>query len=159
MGDHGEQFYDHGNTSHQGLYEELVHVPLAISIPDTSTKSSTINSLISQMDIMPTILDYLQIPAPEQCEGKSFKPVVEGKSESVNDYVFMEYTAAAVPDIFAARSAKYKCYKDNEGNYFAYDLENDPQEYKIIHQEKFSKEVKILQEYLDNKLKAIGKSN
>ncbi|MHC4645620.1 MAG: sulfatase [Planctomycetota bacterium] len=28
MGDHGEQFYEHGHTSHHGLFEELTHIPL-----------------------------------------------------------------------------------------------------------------------------------
>lgn len=157
MSDHGEQFYEHGNTSHQGLWDELVHIPLSISIPGASVKDKKINSLISQMDIMPTILDYLGMPIPVQCRGKSFKPVIEGKAESINDYVFMEYTAAAVPDIFAARSLKYKCYKDNEGNYFSYDLENDSAEQKKILPDKFPDEVKKLKECLDNILAKIGK--
>jgi arylsulfatase A-like enzyme len=99
---------------------------------------------------MPTILNYLKIQVPGQCEGKSFKPVIEGKTDSINDYVFLEYTGGAVPNIFAARSKRYKCLKDNEGNYFAYDLENDPDEYKKILPDKFPDEVKKLMEYLDD---------
>lgn len=157
MGDHGEQFYEHGNTNHHGLYEELIHNPLAISIPGLS-EGKVVDSLISQLDIMPTIFDYLQIPVPEQCEGKSFKPVIEGKTESINDYIFLEYTGGAVPDLFATRSKRYKCLKNDEGNYYAYDLENDPEEYKKIRPDQFPEEVKKLKEHLDSILVKIGKS-
>ena len=148
MGDHGEQFYDHGNTNHHGLYEELIHIPLAISIPQAQTKE--IDSLFSQMDIMPTILDYLDIEIPKQCKGKSVLPVIEGQQDSIQDYLFLEYTGGAIPDLFAARSMKYKCLKDDQGNYFAYDLENDPEEKKKIKPQNFNDEINKLKEYLDS---------
>ncbi|MHC4334973.1 MAG: sulfatase, partial [Planctomycetota bacterium] len=110
-GDHGEQFYEHGHTSHQGLFEELIHVPLTVSIPGIKTKGKTIDGLVSQVDILPTILDYLQIPLPAECHGKSLKPVIEGDAEQVNDFILAEYTGGAVSDIYTVRSARYKYYE------------------------------------------------
>jgi len=148
LGDHGEQFYEHGNTSHHGLYEELIHIPLAVSIPDAHAKGKTIDSLISQMDILPTILDYLQIPIPQQCQGTSFKPLIKEQAGSINEYIFLEYTGGAVPDLFAVRSAHYKCFQQANGESFAYNLVNDPGEQKKIHSKDFQEEIKELQKHL-----------
>lgn len=149
LGDHGEQFYERGNTSHHGLYEELVHIPLAISVPDSRVKNEAIDALVSQIDILPTILDYLEIPIPQQCQGRSLKPLIEGKVESVNDYIFLEYTGGAVPDMFAVRSAYYKCFRDANGEFFAYDLIDDPGEQKKIYPNNFTEKMNKLQKHLN----------
>jgi arylsulfatase A-like enzyme len=155
-GDHGEQFYEHGHTSHQGLFEELIHIPLAISIPDEKAKGRTIDSLVSQVDILPTILDVLQIPAPATCQGKSLKPLIEKKVESVNEFVFAEYTAGAVPDSYVVRSLRYKCY-ETAGEQFAYDLLKDPAEQHRIFPPYFSEEVKELQRILNRRMQENNK--
>jgi len=146
-GDHGEQFYEHGHTSHQGLFEELIHVPLAVAIPGTKAKAKTIDALVSQVDILPTILDYLHIPTPAACQGKSLMPVIEGDAEQVNDFIFAEYTAGAVRDIYTVRSARYKYY-ESVGDEFAYDLLKDPAEQNRILPAEFPEEVKRLRKHL-----------
>jgi len=147
LGDHGEQFYEHGHTSHHGLHEELIHIPLAVSIPGTQAKGEIIDSLVSQMDILPTILDYLQIPVHDVCQGKSFKPVIEGQIEVVNESIFAEYTGGAAPDCYAVRSTRYKYYEE-AGESFAYDLAEDPREQHKILFPDFPEEVRMLQENL-----------
>ncbi|MHC4478306.1 MAG: sulfatase [Planctomycetota bacterium] len=147
LGDHGEQFYEHGNTSHHGLFEELIHVPMAMSIPDEGEKGKVIDSLVSQRDILPTILDYLKIPTPAQCQGKSLRPLIGGHSETVHDFVCVEYTGGAVPNAYAVRGTQYKCYHtDNE--FFAYDLIKDPAEQHKILPDRFTDQTKILQKAL-----------
>jgi arylsulfatase A-like enzyme len=142
VGDHGEQFYEHGHTSRQGIYEELIHIPLVISVPGAHTKA--IDSLASQVDILPTILDYLQIPLPSTCQGKSLKPLIEGQTEIVNDFVFVEYTGGTAPDCAAVRSTQYKYY-EQAGDTFAYDLLKDPGEQFKISPPDFTEEIKSLQ--------------
>ncbi|HUT30593.1 MAG TPA: sulfatase [Sedimentisphaerales bacterium] len=144
-GDHGEQFYEHGHTSHQGLFEELIHVPLAVSVPGPKAEGKNIDSLVSQVDILPTILDYLGIPVSGACQGKSLKPLIEGRADTVNDVIFAEYTAAAVPDCYVVRSARYKYY-EGVGEGFAYDLLKDPNEQKKILPVDFPQELGELQQ-------------
>jgi arylsulfatase A-like enzyme len=148
LGDHGEQFYEHGHTSHHGVYEELIHIPLAVSIPGTQAKGKIIDSLVSQVDILPTILDYLRIPVPEQCRGKSFKPLIDGRAEAVNEFVFAEYTGGAAPDSYAVRSARYKYYQMAGSEPFAYDLVKDPREQNKILPNDFPQDVRVLQKHL-----------
>lgn len=148
MGDHGEQFYEHGHTSHHGVYEELIHIPLAVSIPGTKAKGRIIDSLVSQVDILPTILDYLQIPLPDECQGKSFKPLIEGRVEAVNEFVFAEYTGGAAPDSYAVRSARYKYCQMAGSEPFVYDLVGDPGERNKILSADFPEKVRLLKEHL-----------
>ncbi len=62
--DHGEEFLEHGSLLHgASLYEELLHVPLIFQgyrIPI----GRTVESLVSSVDIVPTILARLQIRIP-----------------------------------------------------------------------------------------------
>jgi len=156
IGDHGEQFYEHGHTSHHGIYDELIHVPLAISIPAAKTRGQRINSLVSQVDILPTILDYLGIPIPEKCRGKSLMPVIDGRVEKVNDFVFAEYTGGAVPDCLTVMAQRYK-YVEQGGESFVYDIIEDPSEQNKIFQDDFTNEiteqVKIFRQFLCQKEK------
>lgn len=158
MGDHGEQFYEHGHTSHHGIFEELIHIPMAVSIPNKSKKIRKINSLVSQVDILPTILDYLELPVPDRCQGNSLKPVIEGNKEAVHDFIFAEYTGGAVPESFAVRSARYK-YTEQESESFMYELLNDPGEQCKILPYNFLQEVWELQKSLREWRRMTGTEN
>lgn len=155
MGDHGEQFYEHGHTSHQGLFEELIHIPLAISIPDEQAKAKTIDSLVSQVDILPTILDYVQIPVPVRCQGTSLRPLIEDSVKSVRQFIFAEYTGGAVPDCYAVRSDRYKYYERANGA-FAYDLGNDPGEQHKLLPQAFGEQVETLKISLQKLMADLG---
>lgn len=148
MGDHGEQFYEHGHTSHHGIYEELIHIPLAVSIPGAPARYETIDSLVSQVDILPTILDYFQIPIPEQYQGKSLRPLIEGRAKAVNEFVFVEYTGGAAPDCYAVRSIRYKCCREVGSEPFVFDLVEDHGEQKRTVLDRNSKEIRALEENL-----------
>ena len=66
--DHGEAFYEHENWDHArpwihetpGLYEEIVHVPLIVKWPGQRS-GRRVRSLVSQMDVSPTILEVAGI--------------------------------------------------------------------------------------------------
>ena len=146
LGDHGEQFYEHGNTSHHGLYDELTHIPLAVSIPGRSGGRTT-DALVGQMDLAPTILDYVRIPMPDACRGASIRPLLEGRTEEIHPFLCTEYTGGAVPDMFAVRSGRYKCvWRKHE--VFAYDLSSDPAERHILAPADWNGELETLRKAL-----------
>lgn len=61
-GDHGEEFFDHGNYhSHTQFYEEMIRVPLIIYGPDVPIK--IVREQVQHVDIAPTIIDLLQLEA------------------------------------------------------------------------------------------------
>jgi len=71
--DHGEglaqrrkRYGGHGDT-----YEEGLHVPLFIRYPDSRHANTRVKEMVSQVDIMPTVLDYLGYPDDERFPGYS----------------------------------------------------------------------------------------
>jgi arylsulfatase A-like enzyme len=70
--DHGEAIGDHDLSGHKigFVYQELVGVPLLIKFPG-QTEARRSDGLISQVDLMPTILAAVGIPAPTGIQGKS----------------------------------------------------------------------------------------
>ena len=60
FGDHGEGFGEHGLLGHNDtIYEEGLKVPLIIHDPRRFQDGERIESLASQIDILPTVLDLL----------------------------------------------------------------------------------------------------
>ncbi|MBI3484032.1 MAG: sulfatase, partial [Acidobacteria bacterium] len=74
--DHGEGLGGHGENTHGILlYDETIHVPLLIKLPlkNAGQRSKARAGLV---DVAPTILEALQIPAPAQMQGQSLLRVM-----------------------------------------------------------------------------------
>ncbi|HEX6881735.1 MAG TPA: sulfatase [Planctomycetota bacterium] len=78
-GDHGEEFYEHGNLGHShALWQELVHVPLLLWAPDLAP--ARVASQVRLMDVCPTILELVGLPgALPGLQGESLLPMVAGR--------------------------------------------------------------------------------
>ncbi len=150
-GDHGEQFYEHGHTSHHGIFDELIHIPLVVSVPDFN-EPGTMDCLVSGVDIMPTILDFASIIIPSECKGNSLVSLIKGKTEKQRDFVFVEYTGGAAADSYAARFERYK-FVSQEGDIFAYDLQEDEFEQKKIYKNDFNNQMNELFKTVEHLLK------
>jgi arylsulfatase A-like enzyme len=69
--DHGEEFWEHGNLSHGiALYEESVRVPLIIAAPGQQG-GRRVDEAVSLLDVAPTLLSLLGLPADVHFEGRS----------------------------------------------------------------------------------------
>lgn len=80
VSDHGEGF-DHvrGRIHHGGrLHEDLIRIPMAVSGP--GVKPGPVRSRVSLVDVMPTVLEWLRIPAPRDLDGRSLLPELRGGS-------------------------------------------------------------------------------
>jgi arylsulfatase A-like enzyme len=88
--DHGELLGEHNAIGHGGLlYDELIRVPLIIKglgLP----QGMKINSQISLMDLMPTILEILGINAPKTLQGKSRLYLIDEKDSTAGEPVISE---------------------------------------------------------------------
>ncbi len=72
--DHGEEFWDHRGYEHNHtLYNELVHAVLWIRPPGGWAGKHRVAEPVGLIDIMPTILDVLDVPAAD-------RPVADGRS-------------------------------------------------------------------------------
>ena len=88
--DHGEILDDHtGQFDHQGLYEGDIHVPLIVRLPGGEHAGTRVGGLCANVDVLPTIFELLELPPPEQAEGRSLMPLVRGEREANYDQLFI----------------------------------------------------------------------
>lgn len=77
VADHGEQFDEHGSITHgYSIYNEEVHVPLIIKFPYGEFTGRQIETIVSQVDIFPTILHYLGIKVSSHVDGISILKIL-----------------------------------------------------------------------------------
>lgn len=78
--DHGEEFGEHGGLSHDGkMYQELVSIPLLIYNPEL-TKPIVEQSIVSNLDVPPTITHLFGVESPASWQGSSLLPIENYKS-------------------------------------------------------------------------------
>jgi arylsulfatase A-like enzyme/uncharacterized membrane protein YozB (DUF420 family) len=81
LSDHGEEFWDHGSVLHSHtLYEELLHVPLLMRVPAWRDRARRVPERISMLDVLPTLLELLGVPAPDSVGGTSLVPRMRGEA-------------------------------------------------------------------------------
>ena len=72
--DHGEQIGDHWMLGKMGYFDQSYHIPLIVRDPDSradGTRGVKLDEFTENVDIMPTLLDWLGIDVPVQCDGMS----------------------------------------------------------------------------------------
>lgn len=81
--DHGEMLGDHWLWGKGGYFDASYHVPLIIRAPEAeSSRDRQLKIFSEAVDIMPTILDWLDLPIPVQCDGESLMPWIRGDKPS-----------------------------------------------------------------------------
>lgn len=168
--DHGEALGEHGVFfEHQyNVFEETVRVPLAIRLPldkadQNIVKPRRVSSLGSPMDLMPTILDYLDIPFDGMMDGQSLLPVIEG-AENDDRMIFLEFPEVSIPTqsnpaAFAVRTSTHKLmrfYRPNTEELIGqavFDIISDPLEQKVIKYDEGIELHRRMSKQLDNMLK------
>jgi arylsulfatase A-like enzyme len=66
LGDHGEEFYEHGGFDHgRTLYDELLRVPLIVKLPRSQQAGTRVAVAVSLIDVAPTIAALAGVAAAE----------------------------------------------------------------------------------------------
>lgn len=137
--DHGEEFLDHGGRFHRpnNLHEELIRVPLQVRVPGHGP-GREVNHPLGLIDLSPTLLDVLKIPAPGSFRGHScWQELATG--EAWNRPVFTECVRGCsnpfcaekrlAPRLLAVRKGEYKFVIDfATGTDELFELSSDPGE-------------------------------
>jgi len=121
VGDHGEAFGQHGQTSHAGgIFEENLHIPL-IFINPLLFNGEHRTTVAGISDVAPTIFSILQKPIPNEWQGESL--FSENRREKV--YFFTPYSDW----LFGCREGDYKfIYNATTNTSYLYNLAADPNE-------------------------------
>jgi arylsulfatase A-like enzyme len=108
--DHGMAIGRHGLQGKQNLYEHTWRVPFIAKGPGVEPGSRATGN-IYLLDVLSTICDVAGIDAPKTSEGISFKPVIEGKQDSVRDILYGVYCGGARPGMRCVRKGDWKLIK------------------------------------------------
>ena len=80
VADHGESLTEHDYYFNHGahLYDPSMHVPLFVIAPGTVRPDTTVDAVVENIDLFPTLLELLYQPIPEDLPGQSLVPLMQG---------------------------------------------------------------------------------
>ena len=80
--DHGEHLGDHWMFAKNSCFDQTFHVPLIVRDPSgaAAARGTQVDAFTEAIDVMPTILDWLGLNPPAQCDGASLMPFCRGAS-------------------------------------------------------------------------------
>lgn len=132
--DHGDEFNEHGGLSHDDkMYSELLDMPLVIYGTGESGRCDTV---VSNIDIPPTIVQLFGLESVPEFEGHSLLPPKDYPDEGVYGEAIDQHSKRGGDierDTYFYREQNlkiiYRAYKDT---WEMYDLESDPKEKEDI---------------------------
>ncbi len=90
VGDHGESLGEHGEATHGiFLYEATLHVPLIVAGPDIP-RGKVIDDQVRSIDLHPTVMEFLRLPASPEAQGVSLWPLIEQGTHVRSNYSYGE---------------------------------------------------------------------
>lgn len=129
--DHGEEFLEHGCLGHAAtLYDEVLRVPLIV-FGEGVVRGRRVLSLVSLLDVVPTVLGLVDAPPPPDLEGASLVPALRGEDLARDDALVALQTNSHNGSVAlrGIRSpARKLLHDDHSGRGELYDLARDPRE-------------------------------
>jgi arylsulfatase A-like enzyme len=133
LSDHGEAVGQHGKLGHNWhSFEEYVHIPLIFAHPALAT--GTRDEPVSTVDVMPTLLELFDLPAPSQAlQGRSFTALTVGRGNWTPEPVFTTSRLLKGRQDLAVVSGPWKYIRGEPGGReLLYDLAGDPGETRNV---------------------------
>ncbi len=100
--DHGDLMAGHRLLGKGHMFEESSRVPLLVRRPG-QTEGRRVAGPVSQIDLVPTLLDLMGRPVPGHLHGRSLRSALQGGDGRLAKDVFIEWTHAAKWDRLDAR--------------------------------------------------------
>ncbi len=159
--DNGYFLGEHGWYDKRFMYEPALRVPLLMRYPRLAAGGLVEERPALNVDIAPTLLDFAGIPVPDSVQGRSLRPLLEGRPpqdwlrttfysyyenswafremarEQMTDPSFQFWTAHRVGPHRGVRTDRYKLIEYyGEGDYWElFDLQEDPHELRNLYGE------------------------
>ena len=73
------------------LYDAGIRTPLIVRLPGRTAPGSASQSLVSAVDVAPTVLELAGVRAPDTLQGKSFARMLSDPSATVRDFAYAEH--------------------------------------------------------------------
>lgn len=96
LGDHGYHLGEHGRFEKHCFFEDAVAAPLVMRYPGQIRPEQSTEAFVEFVDLAPTILDYTGLSPTDttpgqELQGKTLRPLIEGRVKTIRDAVFSEY--------------------------------------------------------------------
>ena len=141
--DHGEALTERTAclfTHDPFLTEETLRVPLILRFPNANSGGTRVPDLVRGVDVLPTLLEFSGLTAPDGLQGRSLLPLVRGETmlpalhfaqtQTRHTKEVLEHSDEPVLEFRQALiSGNHKLIHDRSADTYAlYDLERDPGE-------------------------------
>jgi len=128
MSDHGDHMGQHRMYQKMDMYEPALRVPMMMRIPEGTARRVT--TPVTHLDVLPTTLDLLGLPAPEGGDGRSLASSVRDGDALTDVPVYAQYSGGGgISDIRrAVVRGRYKYVWSTDDQVELFDLEEDPLE-------------------------------
>jgi len=111
--DQGFYLGEHGMYDKRFMYEESLRIPFLVRFPREIKPGTDNSDIITNVDIAETFLDYADVPAPADMQGRSFRPLLQGRTpadwrQSMYYRYWMHGAHFNVPGHYGIRTREYK---------------------------------------------------
>jgi hypothetical protein len=167
-GDQGFFLGEHGLYDKRIMYEEALRMPFLVRWPGRVKAGTRSEGMILNVDFAPTMLVAAGAKAQPDMQGRSFVPLLEGRTPSdwrKSMYYRYYYSHFETEPHLGVRTHKHKLiYFDRIDQWELYDLVKDPLEMNNVYDDadyqkivkKLKRELKRLQTELKDDIKDIG---
>ncbi|MFN7935963.1 MAG: sulfatase [Bryobacteraceae bacterium] len=143
--DHGLMMYEQGQTDKQRPWNESAQTPYIVRYPAAIPAGRQSEAMANSVDLMPTMLALLNVPAPSNVEGVDLSPVMRGDTDSGPDSIYLSQRHFAEGIGFdwqgvVTQEWKYAWHKN--GDWLLYNRREDPYEQKNLVDDPRHAEVK-----------------
>ena len=130
-GDHGWHLGEHAVWGKHTLFEESLHAPLIVRLPEMASPGQASEAIVEAVDIFPTLCEVAGLPKPTGLVGSSLLPQLADASAGGRDSAF-----AYFGDAVTLRTDQFRLVLHRKDNFAElYDHRSDPDETRNIAEE------------------------
>jgi arylsulfatase A-like enzyme len=97
--DHGDMMGSHQLVSKMVMFEEAVRVPLMVRVPGAERNGERVSTPVSQIDLVPTLLDAMGQDVPDHLHGESWVPFLEAEDDLPRDHAIVQWNGPNVAGV------------------------------------------------------------
>ncbi len=91
ISDNGYLLNDHKRFEKHTMWEEAIHQPMVLRLGNGYRPGESEDALVEYIDVVPTLLELMEVEAISEAQGKSFASILKNEREDHRDYTFSEY--------------------------------------------------------------------
>lgn len=105
ISDHGEMLGSQGRMTKDVWYEESVGIPCLIGGGGLTPR--LIDAPFNSIDLMPTLLELMDLSVPDGVDGTSFAPLLRGEEQETPPVAFLSFIKGGAPELYRNWRAGY----------------------------------------------------